>query len=320
MDVRERMAGVDRQRRQDREDARCGTALPRDCRSASVSWAKRTHSIPLRGERRDAPPRASRRSCSATSSRTRWSIAASCCGGVHPVGGIVLRLDPGVQLLLQSGDPDLEELVEVAAEDGEELEALEQRIRGVRGFFQHARVELEPATARGSGSDPAETRERRPGPWPSACRQAQRRAGVAPRRPDARRRVARSTPASASRRRPSRTEPPSARCPSARPAGPCPRRARSRARPRPTSTPTALMRCVCVRSSPSATRRIAARRRTRRRSARSSRAKFGCALLGRRLAGGSARRWRSAPPPAPSIPAARRAGSGDRRACDAGRG
>ena len=86
----------------------------------------------------------SSRSCCARSSRTRLSIAVELLGGVHAVGGVVLRLDPGVQLLLQSGDPHLEEFVEVAAENGEELEALEQRVGGVRGFFQHARVELEP--------------------------------------------------------------------------------------------------------------------------------------------------------------------------------
>ncbi len=44
------------------------------------------------------------------------------------VGGEVLGLEPGVELLLQPGDPDFEELVEVGADDGEELDALEERI------------------------------------------------------------------------------------------------------------------------------------------------------------------------------------------------
>src|SRR5207253_8610472 len=40
--------------------------------------------------------------------------------------------------------PDLEELVQVGAEDRQELEPLEPRVRGVGGLFEHPRVELEP--------------------------------------------------------------------------------------------------------------------------------------------------------------------------------
>ena len=40
---------------------------------------------------------------------------------------------------------DLDELIEVASGDGEELDAFEQRIGGVVGFFQDAAVELKPA-------------------------------------------------------------------------------------------------------------------------------------------------------------------------------
>ena len=47
-------------------------------------------------------------------------------------------------LLLQAGDADLEELVEVAGEDGQEAHALEQRVALVDGLVQHAVVELEP--------------------------------------------------------------------------------------------------------------------------------------------------------------------------------
>ena len=54
------------------------------------------------------------------------------------------RPDPGFELLLQPGDAYLEELVEVGAEDREELRALEQRQRGVLRERQHASVELEP--------------------------------------------------------------------------------------------------------------------------------------------------------------------------------
>ncbi len=46
--------------------------------------------------------------------------------------------DPGDHLLLQAGHPDLEELVEVLAEDGQELGPLEQRAR--RGPTARART------------------------------------------------------------------------------------------------------------------------------------------------------------------------------------
>ena len=50
------------------------------------------------------------------------------------------RLD----LLAQAGDADLEELVEVAREDREELDPLEQRVALVACLVQHARVEFQP--------------------------------------------------------------------------------------------------------------------------------------------------------------------------------
>ena len=50
----------------------------------------------------------------------------------------------GRDLVLQAGDADLEELVEVLAEDGEELGPLEQRHVGVLGQGQDAGVEVEP--------------------------------------------------------------------------------------------------------------------------------------------------------------------------------
>jgi hypothetical protein len=50
------------------------------------------------------------------------------------------RLD----LLAQPGDPDLEELIEVAGEDGRELDSLEQRVACVTRLVQHPRIELEP--------------------------------------------------------------------------------------------------------------------------------------------------------------------------------
>ena len=54
------------------------------------------------------------------------------------------RRRSGVHLLAQAGDADLEELVEVAGEDRQELDPLEQRVALVAGLEQDARVELEP--------------------------------------------------------------------------------------------------------------------------------------------------------------------------------
>jgi hypothetical protein len=52
--------------------------------------------------------------------------------------------DAGGHLPLEAGDPHLIELVEVAAEDAEELEALEQGGARVQRLVQHPAVELQP--------------------------------------------------------------------------------------------------------------------------------------------------------------------------------
>ncbi len=46
-------------------------------------------------------------------------------------------------LLLEAGDTDFEEFVEVAGEDQQELEPLEQRVGLIERLFQHADVELQ---------------------------------------------------------------------------------------------------------------------------------------------------------------------------------
>src|SRR5204863_662463 len=45
--------------------------------------------------------------------------------------------------LLQARDPDLEELIEIAAGDAQELQPLEQRHRLIEGLVEHPLVELE---------------------------------------------------------------------------------------------------------------------------------------------------------------------------------
>ena len=76
------------------------------------------------------------------SSRTRPLIASSCSRAVMPSGEVVDEADG--QLLLQTGHADLEELVEVVAEDGEEPHPLEERPDVVLGQGQHAGVEVQP--------------------------------------------------------------------------------------------------------------------------------------------------------------------------------
>jgi len=59
----------------------------------------------------------------------------------RPVGA--LRARRVLQQLLDAGDADLEEFVEVARGDAEESQPLEQRHGGVLGLGEHALVELE---------------------------------------------------------------------------------------------------------------------------------------------------------------------------------
>ena len=46
--------------------------------------------------------------------------------------------DAGIQLRIQAGHADHEELIQVGADDGQELDAFEQRIGGILRLFQHA--------------------------------------------------------------------------------------------------------------------------------------------------------------------------------------
>ena len=65
------------------------------------------------------------RYCSATSACARALMAASCSAGVMPSAAHLV--DVARELLLQARDAHHEELVEVRGDDGEELQALEQR-------------------------------------------------------------------------------------------------------------------------------------------------------------------------------------------------
>ena len=76
------------------------------------------------------------------SSATRLATAANCSDGVRPSG--LSELMPGNHLILQTGHPDLKELVEVLAEDRTELGSLQQGDDRVGTQGKHTLVEVQP--------------------------------------------------------------------------------------------------------------------------------------------------------------------------------
>src|SRR3989442_15714349 len=156
----------------------------------------------------------------------------------------------------------LEELVQVGAEDRQELEPLEPGVRGVGGLFEHPRVELEP----GQLAVEVVIRRKRRG---DAIRHAQLR-------PFGRDHTRARSPPNA---RSNRAAFPLASSSSI--AGSRAATAWTRTQPSPIRQRTRVITWPCVRSRPSATRRIPASRRTRRRSPRSRRAKLACDFLGK---------------------------------------
>ncbi len=138
-DVRERMAGIDRERRQDREDL--------------VEEALPERVVVLRDGRRSRRARCPRRRAPGGSTRRSRTWSAGELEDALPGGGELLLGRPavgrpgdlaGLDLLAQAGDADLEELVEVAGEDGQELDPLEQRVAFVARLVQDPGVEVEP--------------------------------------------------------------------------------------------------------------------------------------------------------------------------------
>ena len=137
-DVRERMARVDRERREDGEDL-----LEEPLAERLVVLRDRgvVHDLdPLLGERRADVERDSR----VVRDQLEHPLADRC---ELVLGGPAVRRQRGLarlDLLAQAGDPDLEELVEIAREDREELDPLEQRVALVARLVQHPRVEFQP--------------------------------------------------------------------------------------------------------------------------------------------------------------------------------
>ena len=124
------MRRVDGERRQHGEDAVLEHL-------AQLLAVRRLELVPVD----DADARASRASSrmlvrrsgprGSTAPATRARIASSCSRGLSPSGEVVGEARR--RLLLEPGDANLEELVEEAAEEGEEVDALEQRLRVVGG-------------------------------------------------------------------------------------------------------------------------------------------------------------------------------------------
>ena len=154
-DVRKRMRGIDRDRREQRRDglyeklfdvlAGCGPKL--------FEIAHVDRFVRQRGNEFFAP----------ASVLFRHELVNS----LHQLGeNFFLRAAVGagvaislLDLLQEAGEANFDELVEIARGDGQEFHALEERIRGIARFFEHALVELQPRevaiqrTARGRGCE-----------------------------------------------------------------------------------------------------------------------------------------------------------------------
>ena len=251
-DVRERVARIDRERRQDREDL-VEEALAE--RLVVLRDRRVVDELDALGGERPADRDEDRR---VVGDELEDALAG---GGELLVGGPAVGRAgdlAGLDLLAQAGDPDLEELVEVAGEDGQELDPLEQRVALVARLVEDAGVELEPrqlavevregrlrARARGAGvARPRDGRVRRDRSRPSRGRGAST-VGV-----DGRTRAPR--PARIARR--SRLSPPATVPPLARrrvePDAHPPRRTSGRRRPRRCAGSAARGACPAARRRP----------------------------------------------------------------------
>ena len=147
-DVREWMAWVHRERREDRKDlveealAKCRMVF-RDRRIVDELDA-------LGGE---GPPDVhEHRRMLGDESEDALAGCGELLVGCAAVGRA--RDLAGLDLLAQAGDPDLEELIEIAGEDGQELDPLQEGIPGVARLVQDTVVEVQP------GQLPVQVRER----------------------------------------------------------------------------------------------------------------------------------------------------------------
>ncbi len=143
-EVRKRVAGIDRQRRQHREDVGA---------KALVEGRELERSQLLRADDDDACPLHRRENLGVEElvGRVNEGVDARADGHELLVREQPVRRKLGDRpqdLSLEPGDPDHEELVEVGEEDPQELEALEERYIRRAGLGEDAGVELQPRGSR----------------------------------------------------------------------------------------------------------------------------------------------------------------------------
>ena len=140
-DVRERMARVERQRREHREDLVLEVLRQPgvDCRGVVI----RLEEVDALG--RQQRPQVARPAVGLLGDLRERPAANHRQLLLGPQAVDRDLVDAGPELLQDGRHAHHEELVEVGAGDGEKLDALEQRVRRVLGLRQDAPVELEPA-------------------------------------------------------------------------------------------------------------------------------------------------------------------------------
>jgi hypothetical protein len=139
-ELRERMAGIDRERSEHRKNFLAEIAL-RPGGAFRVEIGHVVHPNAVLGQRgRDVVlPKCVFRG----DQLPRGALdGVKELGGTQAIGPHVARF--AFDLLLDPGDANLEKFVEISAEDGEELHPLDQRLRRVLRFLENAPIEFEP--------------------------------------------------------------------------------------------------------------------------------------------------------------------------------
>src|SRR6266699_2119421 len=140
-ELRERMTGIDRQRRQQGKNFLLKIAP----RPSSAFRAELTHLgdsdavFGQLGKQLLVPE------CILRSDQFAHNAldAVESIGGAQPVWTEMARL--AFDLLLDSSYPNLKEFIQVRAKNGKELNPLNERLRRILRFFEHATIEFQPA-------------------------------------------------------------------------------------------------------------------------------------------------------------------------------
>ena len=140
-DVGERVTGVHRQGREHREDPPI-ELLAEPLAVVVVELAPGREDDAGVGQSGDRPDRGRSRPPGPTGPARRALTSSSCSLGRTTIGA--QGAHAGGDLVLESRHPDLEELIEVLAEDRQELDPFEQRRAVVLGQCQHPAVEVQP--------------------------------------------------------------------------------------------------------------------------------------------------------------------------------